>query len=246
MIRIALCDDTAMEADYFYELLEEYHSPLPHIPLQVERYESAEALQKAIDETGEFHIYLLDILLPGMDGVSFARTLARNGQTPPVVFLTNSEDYAVEAFSIRAADYLVKPIQKVRLYAIMDDLIALVGKQMEMTTYLKTPQMDTPVKLADIIAVEVTGHTLSYVLTKGRKYQSKALRISFEEATEDLRADPRFLRPHRSYLINMVHAEKLDKYQFTMVDGTQIPISRLRYTEIKETFLEFLEKSVNA
>ncbi|MDL2253870.1 LytTR family DNA-binding domain-containing protein [Ruminococcaceae bacterium OttesenSCG-928-I18] len=243
MIRIAICDDTAMEAEYLSELLEEYKSPLPHLPLRVERFESAEALQKAVRETGEYHIYLLDIILPGMDGVELARTLVQDEPKPSILFLTNSEEYAVEAFSIHAVDYLVKPVQKSRLYAVMDDVVRAAGRRMESTTFLKTPHMDTPVKLADIVAVEVTGHTLRYLLTEGRQYHSKALRISFEEATKDLAKDPRFLRPHRSYLINMVHVEKLGKYQFTMQGGIEIPISRLRFAEIKKAYLHFLSKT---
>lgn len=240
MIRIAICDDTPMEADYLYELVEGFHSPLPHIPLRAERFASAEAVLEALEVGAPFDIYLLDIILPGMDGVALARELVRRAEASRIIFLTNSEDYAIEAFALRAADYLVKPVERSRLYDVLSRLITELGRKMEPTVYLQTPRMAIPVKLSEIVAVEVMGHTLRYLLTGGREYNSKALRISFEQATEELMADARFLRPHRSYIVNLAHVEKLGKYQFHMAGGAVVPISRLRFTEVKQAYLNYL------
>lgn len=60
-------------------------------------------------------LLLLDIAMPGMDGIDVARELGRNAQRPAVIFVTAFDQFAVSAFEVEAVDYLVKPVDPTRL-----------------------------------------------------------------------------------------------------------------------------------
>jgi len=64
-------------------------------------------------------IVLLDIEMPGTDGIELARSLRRLERPPAVVFVTAHDEYAVDAFDVAALDYLVKPVRPERLRAAL-------------------------------------------------------------------------------------------------------------------------------
>ena len=69
-------------------------------------------------------LLLLDMTMPGMDGLGVARALARRDNPPAVIFVTAHEDFAVEAFDLEAVDYVLKPVAAERLERAIDRAIA--------------------------------------------------------------------------------------------------------------------------
>ena len=65
-------------------------------------------------------LLLLDIAMPGMDGMDVARSLARTGSSAAVIFVTAFDQFAVAAFEVEAVDYLVKPVDPARLERALD------------------------------------------------------------------------------------------------------------------------------
>jgi DNA-binding LytR/AlgR family response regulator len=231
-----------MEAEFLLDMLLLYQARAPHIAMECRGFDSAEALMAALGAGEVFDLYFLDIIMPGMDGMSLARALRRQEERSAIIFLTSSADFAVEAFTIKAMDYLVKPVEKARLFAAMDDALRVLARQVEAMTVIAAAEYDLRVRRGDIIAVEVTGHTLTYQLAAGQTVSTKVLRVPFAEAVADLLLDPRFISPHRSYLVNMAHARKLDKDGFLMSNGARVPISRLRGSAARRAYAAFLSR----
>ena len=69
-------------------------------------------------------LLLLDMTMPGMDGLGVARALAKRDNPPAVIFVTAHEDFAVEAFDLEAVDYVLKPVAAERLERAIDRAIA--------------------------------------------------------------------------------------------------------------------------
>lgn len=239
-MRIAICDDTTMEADFLRDMLGMYQTARAHVPMEIELFQSAEELIEALGRGECFDLFFLDIIMPGMDGMSLAKALRKDEGHCAIVFLTSSTDFAVEAFAVRAMDYLVKPVRKDRMFETMDNVLDALADRVEAVETIPTPDYELHVLRRDILSVEVAGHTLIYRLTGGRTAISKVLRISFEQATAALAADPRFLYSHRSYLINLTHVHKLDRDGFLLDDGSRVPVSRLRVGDIKKAYAAFL------
>lgn len=104
-------------------------------PLAVERLQLLLARQEGVTVAGTAHdgeaalaiaeaaapdVVLLDIAMPGMDGIDVARALSASAVDPVVVFVTAFDNFAVAAFDVAAIDYLMKPVQPERLRRALD------------------------------------------------------------------------------------------------------------------------------
>ena len=78
--------------------------------------------ESAINMAEALHpdVLLLDIAMPGLDGIDVAKSLARQAPTPAVVFVTAFDQFAVAAFEVAAVDYLMKPVDPTRLQRALD------------------------------------------------------------------------------------------------------------------------------
>lgn len=108
-LRILVVDDEALARERLRAMLLQ----MPDVHVLDSADEGAAAL--ATIENEQVDVILLDILMPGMDGLQLARVLSERADAPGVVFVTAHESHAITAFENHAVDYLVKPIRKERL-----------------------------------------------------------------------------------------------------------------------------------
>jgi len=111
-IRIVIVDDEAPARSRLRELLEDCRDDLPYA-LAGEAANGVQGLQ--IVAAAEADVVLVDIHMPEMSGIEFARHLQVLERPPAVIFVTAHDQYAVEAFEVNAMDYLTKPVRAVRL-----------------------------------------------------------------------------------------------------------------------------------
>jgi two-component system response regulator AlgR len=122
MLSILIVDDEQPARDRLRRLVD----TLPGFEIAGEAVSGADALRR-IRELGP-DILLLDISMPGMDGMSLARVLQESESSPAVVFCTAFQDQALNAFEVEAVDYLVKPVRAERLEAALDKARRYLGK----------------------------------------------------------------------------------------------------------------------
>ena len=245
MLHVAVCEDTREELQHIGRLLEAYCAARPGQLLRAESFCSAEALLKAHGaEAAAFDLYLLDILMPELNGIELARTLRRAGCGGAIVFLTHSREHAFEAFSVRAYDYLLKPVAADALFRALDEVADRLAAGVREPLAVPTPLGELHVAPSELVCVEVTGHVFHYHLADGRTLRTKVMRITFEEAAASLLADGGFLRPHQSFVISAAHVRRLAPREFEMDNGMLVPISRARFSQIKAEYLAYLEHSL--
>lgn len=115
-LRVFLADDETPARERLKELLEDIAEELP-TQVAGEARHGKEALER-VPESGA-QVLLLDIQMPGMDGLEVARHLAALDRPPAVIFVTAHDRHAVEAFELNALDYLLKPVRAERLAAAL-------------------------------------------------------------------------------------------------------------------------------
>lgn len=116
LLRLLLVDDEAPARRRLRDLLGDIAAEVPSIVV-AEAGDGFAALERA--QAGDLDVALVDIRMPGMDGVELARHLARLPTTPAVIFVTAFDQYAVQAFELAVLDYLVKPVRAARLAAAL-------------------------------------------------------------------------------------------------------------------------------
>ena len=104
-MRILIVDDEALARERLRRILEDQHEH----EVVGEAGNGQEALQKI--EALHPEVVLLDIRMPGIDGLEVARHLVDMEEPPAVIFITAYDDYALEAFKVNAVDYLLKPVR---------------------------------------------------------------------------------------------------------------------------------------
>ncbi len=111
-LRVLIVDDEAPARSRMRDLLADIGSTLP-VTVAGEAANGREAL--AIAQSGGVDVALLDVRMPGMDGVELAQHLQHLQPAPAVIFTTAYDVYAIRAFELHAVDYLLKPIRAARL-----------------------------------------------------------------------------------------------------------------------------------
>ena len=121
MMLCMICDDQKSELETVQKLVAGYAEAHPDLLLSVRCFSSPLDMLDEIDRSGAPDIALLDICMPGVLGTEVAREIQRKSQdVTDIVFLTNSPDFAVEAFALHVDDYLTKPYTKKRLVDTLD------------------------------------------------------------------------------------------------------------------------------
>jgi DNA-binding LytR/AlgR family response regulator len=148
--------------------------------------------------------------MPGLGGLDLARTLARFKQPPRVVFVTAHDEHAVEAFDLRAVDYLLKPVRQERLGVA----VARVCESLSAGPPVSAGEDETiPVELGGVTRF-VARSEVRYVESQGdyaRLYTdtgSHLVRIPLT-ALEERWAQAGFVRIHRSHLVALHHIDEL-------------------------------------
>jgi len=96
---------------------------------------------------------------------------------------------------------------------------------------------------ADIEYLECTHHVVHFHLATGEDVPSLSLRVPFAEVAAPLLADPRFLQPHRSYVVNLAAAEQLAAGEFRMRSGARVPIPRGKEPTVRAQFRRWMEEN---
>src|SRR5258706_130452 len=116
MIRVFLADDESPARERLKELLQDIAAEVP-TAVAGEARNGVEALER-LPASGA-QVLLLDIRMPGMDGLELARQLGGLENAPAVIFVTAHDKHALEAFELNALDYLLKPVRASRLAAAL-------------------------------------------------------------------------------------------------------------------------------
>lgn len=236
-MNIALCDDSAQDLAALRAALEEYAGRGRGPELRVFYYLDGGALLGAA-EGMDFELCLLDILMPGLSGIETARRLKQLQPGAAVIFLTNSAEFALDAFQVRAKNYLLKPVQPQRLFEALDELLRAPRPRPVELAVEGGGSLVVPVD--KVVYLECADHRILYHLADGGAVAGRTLRVPFLEAAAPFRDSGLFLQPHRSYLVNARHILRLSDTAVTLTGGTELAVSQLRRRAFRAQYMDLL------
>lgn len=231
---IAVCDDQIEALEGLMKLLERWQSER-RTALRFKTFRSAAELLDTA-ERERFTLYLLDVMMPGTDGLAAAREIRGFDDAADIVFLTSSPGFAYESYGVRALDYLLKPIRAEKLFPILDRLSLREQKPREGLT-LKCGATLVRVPFSQLTYVEVMGKHLYFNLVDG---SAREVYGALKEYEPVLLSRPEFMRVHRSYIVNMLQAAELSPSSIRTFSGKDIPVSRLMYPQLQKDYMKLL------
>lgn len=240
MLRIAVCDDDKLSTTWVLRLVEQYQQIHPEYDIQAQAFSSASELLESVGKGRHFDLFLLDIIMPGTNGIEAARLLRQYCPDSVLIFMTASDEYALQAFSVKALQYLLKPMEPSALFAAMDDAVALMRNTLSKAFCVSAVGGPVHLPFSTILFVECARRVLHFYLLDGTILRSRTVRTAFSAAVAPLLEDPRFVCPHQSFAVNMTHAVKLTSREFHMRGGHIVPVSRNRINQVRQQYREYL------
>lgn len=235
MTKVAFCDDELSMLNELQVLLDEYRVK-QNREIDYTPFRSPLELLAVIERGIRFDILILDVLMPGENGIDAAAEIRHYDSNVKIIFLTSSAEFAVQSYSVNAFFYQLKPVHAESFFRVMDTVIDECEKEQTSSLVLRCKSGITRVELRNLEYCEVIHRTLFLHLTSGKVLESTG---SLDELYSKLRSYGNFLRPHRSYLVNLEYVQNLSTRAITMSCLTEIPIPRGKYNEVKNTFLEY-------
>jgi DNA-binding LytR/AlgR family response regulator len=182
-----------------------------------------------------FDAFFLDIYLGNEDGIALAENLRKELPHPLIIFVTSSKERAVEAFSLDAIHYLVKPLSQEKVDEAMNRLQRELEKSGKKIIF-ESKQGLLSVQLNELIYIESFGNDKFFKLVN----RSFSLRRSTSEVLALLANDPRFYVLSRSYIINLEYVKGMKGDDLELSNGERLPIPHQRKKEVTETFFAYL------
>jgi len=237
-LRVFIVDDEPLARLRLRELLNDCATELPLI-CSGEAASGAEALERLAETPSD--VVLLDIRMPGMDGTELARQLALLSPPPAVIFTTAYDSYALQAFDLHAADYLLKPIRRARLLEALLRLRQLEHEEARVhapRTHL-TIRERGQITLLPLDEVRYLRAEQKYVTVRTAKQE-----FLLDEPLNALEQEfgERFVRIHRNCLVAMAAITGLERVADAGEAGWQVrlnglderlPVSRRQLSALK-------------
>ena len=231
---IAVCDDQSEELEALLALLRAWQTER-RASVRIRAFRSAGELLDAARKE-RFTLYLLDVMMPGTDGMAAAREIRGFDSAADLVFLTSSPGFAYESYSVQALEYLLKPISAKLLYPLLDKLLLRERKPQDGLT-IKSGGTLIRVPFSQLTYVEVSGKHLYFNLSDGTVREIVGSMKDYEGA---LLAQEEFMRIHRSYIVNMLQIEELSPAGVVTFSGKSLPVSRLLYPQLQKDYMQLL------
>ena len=233
MLRIAICDDSAGYVKHMEQLIGSWQNGGCHSVCF--GFSNGYELACAHSES-PFDIILLDIVMPVVNGIETAREIRRNDRNVKIVFLTSSAEFAVESYTVKADNYLLKSVSVQALYQCLDELSEQITRSVPSIT-VKGFYAVHRIPLDSIEYAEAQNKQIVFTLQDGTEIKTgEPLHI----LENKLLAEYGFFRCHRSYIVNINHISTYTNKEITMSSGCRIPISRSCQKNFESAYFQFI------
>jgi len=241
-MRIALCDDDINELEKVKKSVSEFIEENSDTnQITVNSFTNGDDLLSFISKNSGFDLLILDIVMPGMNGIELATEIRIINENCKIIFLTSSPEYAVNSYKVNAFNYLIKPFSDIELKLLLNKAFAQLGEDNTKFIIVKEKGKLTRVQINMIQFVESIKHTMVIHL-KGA--DSIVCYSTMNEFYDILLLDKRFVKCHKSFIVNMNYIKSITSKDFILIDKTLIPISKQVYAQIKNIYIDyFFEKA---
>lgn len=231
-MKLGICDDEAV----VHHQVKEYINDIDFgIPLEVTDFYNGEAL---IESASQIDILLLDICMPGLDGIEVGRKLKGNVNIGKIIMLTSMLERSPEAFEIETYRFITKPIDRKKLVNVIREAIDTFVGCTQIEVYLDNQKYRFQQRQIRYIS-KLTSRTEVII---GRASFQSGMTLAEWEKVLDARM---FLQVHKSHIVNLSEIERIED-KIMLKNGEILPVARRRKSELLNRFIQYdFEVSIN-
>lgn len=235
MLKIAICDDEKEFCDSAERMLKLYMEE-KGVSFQADTFGVPSDLADMTEKGTIYDIYLLDIYMPGVTGMSIATELRNRDIKSPIIFLTSSTDHALEAFGVDATHYLLKPYTKDSFYVGMDKAMQSITSHKNDSVILKVDNDYRSIPVSKLIYCEAEDKYQRLYLENGERL---LVRISGTELYKLLSEFDCFYRCGRAHIINLNHISRVTKSGAVFKNDMQLNLPHTVLAGLRSAFFDY-------
>lgn len=236
MIRVALCDDNSAELQTIVDQFTVFKQTIAHTNVEFEAFGSAIEILDAVHGGKKYDLAILDVVMPAMNGIALANELRFRQACTNFIFLTSSAEYAIDAYSVEAIDYILKPITPERLSTAFQRFLKRFKDNYTDEIVIADKSNITRIPLHTLVYIEVFDHYLFFHLANGQVIRQ---RQKISEVESILSSNPYFIRSHRAYIVNIRYITRIEPGNILMQNSILLPVSKANHRALSDVFLKY-------
>ncbi len=220
MLTVGICDDCAEQA----ELLEHYLNQQSEIKLNI--FSATDPLL-FLEQAQKMHpqLVFLDVDMAVMNGIVLGEKIKETGADTLIIYITAYENYALEAFRVRAFHYLIKPVSQEQVAAMLQEALTSIantgGAEPEKAFALQRRGETITLPMGSIVCFEKVGHKIRVHAGNAiEEYYGNFAQLKLQISQSD------FVQCHQGYFVNVSLIRSFRDKMLNLDGGLQIPVSR--------------------
>lgn len=240
MIKFAICEDEIIQAEINKDYIKKW-ADINNIECRIDIFQSAEKFLFNWEYEEVHDIIILDIHMGDMSGIELAKKIRTMDKEVIIIFITGIDEYVFEGYNVSAFNYLLKPIDEVKIFNVLDNIKEKLEKDITNKKFLILSKGKNILRIDYddifyIIAFDhyIDIHTKNDIYTFNRKISE----------IETLLPQRYFVRCHRSYIVNIKYVKNINRNSLLLENQIKIPVSKTRMNDTYDTFINYYTDSI--
>jgi DNA-binding LytR/AlgR family response regulator len=237
-MKIAICDDVSKQLETIKNATIEYVSS-QHLFAEIDTFHQGFDFLDAHDKV-KYDLVLLDICMPGILGTEVAKEIRLRKDKTEIIFLTTSNEFAIDAFEVNAIHYLLKPFTQVTFDKAMDRAMLHIGHKQISIIYLKCPKgVVHAVDKNSICYIEAAAHRQKVILHDHTTIETVQTLAELYHTLQTLTLG-QFITPYKGFIVNQHAISRIESSEIVLKSGKSIPIPRRTFHLVKQTYFDYM------
>ena len=241
-MRIAVFDDEVTDADYLKSIILEWSSGRDYQGIRIDVFSTVKNLNYELLDKQQYDVFFMDIMTPQDRSAGFraSEMIRMNDVRAAIVFTTNSREFIESAFEIAASQYLLKPLDKNKVYRVLDHVLANMKQADSSVGEFYGIDKKLRLKYKDMLFLKSDSrhHRAVIHAVDGKEYVIALSGISFKDfAAKSLPEE--LVQCHKSYIVNIQYITGYTHDSVHLSYSAIIPVGDDYYQNLIKSLVRF-------